>query len=117
MSRKNGNSGATVNRGKRSHRRKQFWEMNADELREATKEFDAPLDPSKFRAMSSSERKKFERKDGPGLSLFLRDGGCDVSILLDDDLMHRAKVYARKHKMTLPKMIDRAVRGLLAFSE
>ena len=117
MSTKNGNSAARVKSGKRSHRHKQFWEMTADELREATKEFDAPLDPSRLRAMSSAERKKFEREDGPGLSLFLRDGGCDVSIVLDDELMRRAKAYARKNKTTLPKLIDRGLRGLLAFGQ
>lgn len=63
---------------------KPYWEMTTEELREATKEFDGPLDESQWRPLTKSERAKFERmQKGPHHSIFI-------------DRLNAARLY--KHK-------------------
>jgi hypothetical protein len=87
--------------------------MTAGELAEATRELDKPSPPSLWRPLSPEERKRFER--------VRRAGGSDprhvLSVSLEPELFSEALAYARKHKLTLPEVIARAVRGLLAFSQ
>ena len=47
-----------------------YWEMTADELAEATKEFDKPLSPRQLKPLSKAERIRFQKA--------LRAGGTDV---------------------------------------
>ena len=49
---------------------KMYWEMTADELAEATKEFDKPLSPRQLKPLSKAERIRFQKA--------LRAGGTDV---------------------------------------
>ena len=52
---------------------KPYWEMNAAELAEATKEFDLPIPESKLRPLTRRERMEFERlQKAPGRSIFLK---------------------------------------------
>jgi hypothetical protein len=97
--------------------KKRYWEMNLEELREATKEFDRPNPRSKIRPLSKRQRARFERlrNSKPDVSIYVHRNHRDVIIHLEDELLGRAAVYARKHKTSLPKMIDRGLRGLLAF--
>jgi len=92
---------------------KPYWEMSADDLAEATREFDSPSPPPLWRPLSSEEQKRFER--------VRRAGGNDprhiLSVSLEPKLFSEALAYARKHGLTLPEVIARAVRGLLAFSQ
>jgi hypothetical protein len=55
-----------MKRKKKQPKQKQYWEMNAAELAEATKEFDKPLPPGRTRPLSKSERARFERMRNGG---------------------------------------------------
>jgi hypothetical protein len=98
---------------------KEFWDMTAAERVEATKQFDKPIPESRVRPLSARERRKFERAlaDKPHVSIYVSAGRRDIKIHLDDDLQAKVRVYARKHKTSLRKMIDRGLRGLIAFGE
>ena len=95
----------------RSRRRKPYVLMTADELAEATKEFDRPLPASRFRPMTKADRERWERaksKLGKGMrSLFLLD--------VDPALLSRASRFARQKGITLSEVFERGVRGVLAF--
>jgi hypothetical protein len=92
---------------------KAYWEMTAKELAEATKEFDKPLPPERFKPLSKEERARFERAR--------RAGGLRINRIyglgLDDKLLDEAVAYARRKKMTVSQVIERGVRGLLAFGD
>ena len=64
---------------------KPYWEMNTAELREATREFDGPMNESEWRPMTKSERARFERmQKGPHRSIFI------------DRLLNAARLHKRK---------------------
>jgi len=98
--------------------KKTFWEMTDAERDADVKQFDKPTPRSQLRAMSTRERARFERSrngDGPSISLYLGDGETKIIIHLDEELLKQVKAYARTHKTTLPKMIDKGLRGLMSF--
>jgi hypothetical protein len=98
--------------------KKPYWEMNLEELREATKEFDEPIPFSKMRPLRNED--VLGLSGGETVSQVSRSSCIETdvtSIHLDDELLKRAAEYVSKHKTSLPKMIDRGLRGLLAFRE
>ena len=93
--------------------------MTRDEQEAELKEFDKEIDPRQLKPLSKKQRLVWERmrSSRPSVSIRVHDGRADVLIRLDEELMQRAKAYAKKRKTDLPKMIDRGLRGLLAFAE
>ncbi|HWB53408.1 MAG TPA: hypothetical protein VG722_04420 [Tepidisphaeraceae bacterium] len=91
--------------------KKPYWKMSADELAEVTKEFDRPLPPERFKPLSKAERARFERAR--------RAGGLRVRRLyelgMDDELLDEAVEYARRKKLSVSQVVERGIRGLLAF--
>ena len=62
----------TKNKKKSMKPIKPYWEMNTEELRDATKEFNGPINESEWRPMTKSERAKFEGlQKGPHRSVFI----------------------------------------------
>ena len=95
-----------------------FFDLTPEERDREVARFDRAIDVDKeTRPLTAKQRALFERAvaDKPDVSVFVRKGRVDVLIHLDDDLMARANAYAKKNKTTLPKMIDRGLRGLLSF--
>ncbi|MGH7213955.1 MAG: hypothetical protein ACREIT_04250 [Tepidisphaeraceae bacterium] len=80
-------------------------------MAEATKEFDKPLPASRFKPLSRKERERFERAR--------RAGGPDVHRIhafdIDPKLINDVTAYARRNKMTLSQVVERGLRGVLAF--
>ncbi len=108
---------------------KPYWEMTAAELAEATREFDGPISFAQTRPPSKQMREREARaRRGPSGSIrekpktarqpaaAIAVGPHELVVQLDDDLLARATEYARRHKTTLPAMLDRGLRGLLAFA-
>jgi hypothetical protein len=98
-------------------RQKNFFQMSDREKMEAVKEFDGSLPPSRFKPLSRKQRLLWEMagKSKPDVSIYVHEGRQDVVIHLDADLLAEARAFAAKNRTTLPKMIDRGLRGLLAF--
>ena len=97
--------------------KKRWQDMTLEEREGEVKEFDKPIHPRDLKPLSKKQRLVWERMRGskPDLSIFVRDGRTEVVIHLDEDLLRRATTFAKKNKTSLPKMIDRGLRGLLAF--
>jgi len=108
---------------KRNASTKPYWEMSLDELREATREFDGPIDLAKTRPLTKSERERFDRaRRQPGRSIFLSRaggrGGAKASQLcleIDSRLLGACVKYAAAHNMSLAELVARSLKSSLAF--
>jgi len=102
---------------------KPYWEMNADELAVATKEFDEEIPDSRLRPLSTEDRRRWERsKRQPSRSIYVverdKDGGLEaVLVELDGDLLRRIDAYAATRKMTRSEIIETSLRSALVFAE
>lgn len=97
---------------------KHWWDMTPEEQEAELKEFDKPLAPGQAKPLSKKQRLIWERMRAskPDVSIYVHDGRADVIIHLDDELLSRARSFAKKNKTSIPKMIDKGLRGLLAFA-
>jgi hypothetical protein len=97
---------------------KHWWDLTPQERDETVKEFDKPLRRGRTKPLSKKQRLLWERAQAstPSVSIFVRDDRADIVIHLDDELLARARDFAKKKKTSLPKMIDQGLRGLLAFA-
>jgi hypothetical protein len=103
---------------KQEKREKPYWEMTADELAEATKEFDKPIPLSKTRALTKQERAEFERmRRSPHRSVFVTRGTDGTFIRLDSHLMRWCSRYAAEHKMTFSEVVAKSLQGMMAMVE
>lgn len=88
---------------------KAYWEMSGIELADATREFDKPLSPSRYKPASKADRARFTRAMKAGSQVrSLQDLGLDMKLLSE------AATYARKHKMRLSEVLERGLRRELA---
>jgi len=96
---------------------KSFFQMTDAEKTEAVKEFDHPLPARRFKPLSKKQRLLWDRAKAnkPDVSIYVGETKTDVLIHLDPELLAQARAFAAKNKTSLPKMIDRGLRGLLAF--
>ena len=93
---------------------KPYWEMNTAELREATKEFDKPFIIDTFRAMTPTERKRWERiKRKPGRPR-VGQGVAVVSLSIERGLLGRADKLAKKLKVSRAKLVSAGLQRVLA---
>jgi hypothetical protein len=97
---------------------KRWWDMTSQEREAEVKELDKPIDPRQVKPLSKKQRLVWERMRAskPDISIVVHDGRTELVIHLDDELLRRVNTYAKKNKTSLPKMIDRGLRGLLAFA-
>lgn len=91
---------------------KPYWEMTADELAEATKEFDAPLPASRYKPASKAERARFERALRAGSQIRRLD-----ELGVDLKLLSAAAAYAKRKKIPLAEVVERGLRRELAVQE
>lgn len=97
---------------------KAYWEMNVEELSEATKEFDKPLPASRMRALSKTAQAKFEKSQRSGVrSVFVSRSPTKVTLELSEDVVARSSDYASRHKMSLSEVVERSLRNALSFAE
>jgi hypothetical protein len=98
---------------------KAWWDMTPREQEMQFKEFDKPINPRDLKPLSRRQRLLWDRMRTatPHVSIRVHDGKKEVVIRLEDDLLNRATLYARKKKTTLPRLIDRGLRRLLASAE
>ena len=102
---------------------KPYWEMTLDELRDATKEFDGPINESEWRPMTKAERAEFERmQKKPARSIFIRrpdapkGNGVPIQRLLegiDPQIISRVEKYAVEHEMSPLDFIAKSLESSL----
>ncbi len=93
---------------------KPYWEMNTAELAEATKEFDTPSPPGRWRPMTPAERARWERaKRKPGRPK-VGQGVEVVSLSIERGLLTRADKLAKKLKVSRAKLVSEGLQRVLA---
>jgi hypothetical protein len=98
---------------------KAYWEMNAEELGEATKEFDRPIPASRMKPLSKAEREKFDReRHGPAVNIFSKSAKRrQVTLKLDMLTLQRCEAYAAKHRLTLSDVVNMGLASVFQFAE
>ena len=95
-------------------KRKPYWEMNAEELAEATKEFDEPFVIDKTRPLTPDERRLWNRiKRGRGRPK-VGQGAKRVSVSLERGLLKRVTALARKRRISRSKLLAQVLEEALA---
>lgn len=97
---------------------KSFFELTDAEKTEAVKEYDHPMPAHRLKPLNKKERLLWDRARAhkPDISIHIHEGQTDIVIHLEPDVLAQARAYAAKNKTNLPAMIDRGLRGLLAFA-
>jgi hypothetical protein len=90
---------------------KHWWDLTPQERDEDVKQFDKPLPPGRTKPLTKKQRLLWKRAQSePSVSIYVHDDRADILIHLDDELLARARDFAKKKKTSLPKMI----RGMFA---
>lgn len=94
---------------------KPYWEMNLQELREATREFDQEFIMDTFRPMTASERKEWEQFQR---RLKLTEGSStsrrQVSARVPQSTVRKVDALAREYKVSRAFIVKLAIDSLLA---
>ena len=98
---------------KSSGAKKSWGAMTPAELGEATKEFDHPLPPSRYKPLSKAERERFERAKHAGA----RGRALVKALGLDSGLLSEAENYAKRKKLTFKQVVERGLRRELAVKD
>ena len=93
---------------------KPYWEMNTAELAEATKEFDTPSPPGRWRPMTPAERARWERLVRKPGRPKVGAGAEVVSVSIERTLLKAADRLAKKRKISRAKLIAEDLSSILA---
>ncbi|MBI4586367.1 MAG: hypothetical protein HY717_20350 [Planctomycetes bacterium] len=95
---------------------KPFTKMTASELADATREFDKPSPPGRFRPMTARERRQWERaKRGRGRpSKAPGQKAVRVLLTIQPTLLAEADAFARRHGLSRSDLFARGLRIVFA---
>src|ERR1700687_1435259 len=93
---------------------KPFWEMNLEELREATKEFDEEFVIEKSRPLTPKERAQWERVRAKLVAERRRNGERVIAVRLEQKLLDRCTALAKKKRISSDALIVRGLNAVLA---
>ncbi len=98
---------------------KPYWEMNTEELAEATKEFDGPIPPSRMKPLTKAERARFEKqRRQPAINVFARSARKrTITVKLDEKTVQRCEAFASKHRLTLSQFVNLTLSSAIQFAE
>jgi len=96
-----------------------FATMSLAELREATKEFEKPVDPSRFREMTPAERARWERVRRGGSArgrprIGAAAGTLSVPVSLERGLVERVDSFAAVHGIKRSPLVALALELVMS---
>jgi hypothetical protein len=95
-------------------RRKPYWEMTAQELAEATKQFDEPFVADQSRPLTPAEREQWNRVRRKRGRPKIGQGFKRVSLSLEQGLLKRATALARKRGISRSHLFAQMLEKVLA---
>lgn len=99
---------------KQTQAAKRYQDMNLQELREATAEFDAPFVADRSRPMNPRERAKWRRFQGKLRGRPLQGRGAKpINVTIERGLLERADAYARRMGITRAQLIAQGIQSVL----
>jgi hypothetical protein len=84
--------------------KKPYWKMNAEELAEATKEFDEPSVVNRSRSLTPAERQRWNRAKRKRGRPKVGNGFKRVSVSMEQGLLQRATALAKKRRTSRSKL-------------
>ena len=95
-------------------RAKPFTEMNAQELAEATADFDREFVVDSFRPLTPAERARWERaRQKPGRPK-VGKGSKVISVSVEASLLEKCDRLAKRKRISRASLIARGLRAVLA---
>jgi predicted HicB family RNase H-like nuclease len=93
---------------------KPYWEMTAEELANATKEFDKEFVADKARPLTAKMRRRWERARAK--SSGAKDGTEEttIAVRLEKRLLARCTALAKRKRISRDALIARGLKALLA---
>jgi len=86
-------------------KRKPYWEMNTEELRQATREYDQPFSAEKAASPPTRERAKLRRLQRK-MGRPRKGEGCkQIAVTIERGLLRRTDAFARKAGMSRSAVI------------
>jgi hypothetical protein len=98
----------------RNKKQKPYWEMNLEELREATKEFDEEFVADKARPLTPKERARWERIQTKLIAEEGQKGQEFIAVRLEKKLLDRCTALAKKKRISRDDLIARGLKAVLA---
>ena len=95
-------------------KQKPYWEMNLEELRAATVEFDEEHVEDKFGPLTPEMRARWEKAKAKGASSKDQNGEQVIAVRLDKKLLDRCTALARKKRISRDALIVRGLKAVLA---
>lgn len=93
---------------------KPYWEMNTEELREATKEFDEEFVMDKFTPLTPEMRARWEKAKRKAPLPKKNQGVQIITVTIRKDLLVRADALAKKRRISRSRLIERGLKAVLA---
>jgi hypothetical protein len=93
---------------------KPYWEMTAEDLREATKEFDEDFVAEKTRALTPAMKSRWERAKVKGARAQNGAGRQTIAVHLEKKLLLKCAALAKKKRISRDALIARGLKALLA---
>ncbi|MFI5379051.1 MAG: hypothetical protein ACHRHE_07135 [Tepidisphaerales bacterium] len=100
-------------------KRKPYWDMTTDELREATREFDEPFVFEKGKPLTVADKAMFSkarehaRKVKRGRPR-IGKGAARITTTVERSLLERVDRYAQSHGLTRAQIISNGLTAVLA---
>jgi hypothetical protein len=93
---------------------KPYWEMNTEELRRATREFDVERNRLPGRPLNAAQRKEWDRARRKRGRPTIGKGHRVISISIERGLLENTDALAAKRKVSRAALIAEALRSVLA---
>jgi Ribbon-helix-helix protein, copG family len=93
---------------------KPYWEMNPQELAEATRDFDEPFVADQSRPLNPAERDKWSRAKRKRGRPKVDQGFKRVSVSLEQGLLTRVTALAKKRRISRSALVAKALEQVLA---
>jgi hypothetical protein len=93
---------------------KPYWEMTADELREATKEFDEEFVAEKAQPLTPQMKARWERARRKPPSVGNGATQETIAVRMEKTLLDRCTALAKTNRISRDALIARGLKALLA---
>jgi hypothetical protein len=92
---------------------KPYWEMNLQELREATRDLEGDIDPKRLKPLSPQMKALWERAKRKRGRPPVGEGSKVISLSVEKSLLQRSDSLAKKEGLTRAQLFARALESLL----
>jgi hypothetical protein len=92
---------------------KPYWEMNTQELAEATRDLDGDIDPRRLKPLSPEMKALSERMKRKRGRPMVGKGSQVISLSIERELLKRSDELAKKEGLTRPQLFAQALQRML----